>query len=231
VITANYFGRRMVLSAAKTAHHRLWITYWRALGASPRGRQGSSAATPSSALHAWRYGGDGKAVESHPKKIPKKACVESGWSGAERSGLIYMWHHPDPARRAEPEFGLRVASRSGGKGRRDSLAMSVSRFKTHPREIVDETVSETRRIFPKVTNPHVDLFENDPTARTPTAHPRRRLTPRASGGKDEFEITGHRTTYFGPGYQLSGMKGVLEARSPERAHAGDLENSISVACC
>ncbi|HEX7670129.1 MAG TPA: Rieske 2Fe-2S domain-containing protein [Polyangiaceae bacterium] len=217
ILPANYFGRNLVLFRGEDGAPRLLDTYCAHLGASlaAGGKVvGNSIECP---FHAWRYGGDGKCVEiPYAKKIPKKACVES-WTVREQNGLIYMWHHPNPAHRMEPEFDIPVLEEWGKDGW-TRWTMSKLPIKTHPREIVENVVDKAH--FPKVHNTHVDMFENEFDGPNATQRTRGVAYP-LGGGKDEFEIT---ATYFGPGYQLSWMKGVLEARLLNAHTPVDLEN-------
>lgn len=202
VIPLEYFGKKMVLFRGEDGVPRLLDAYCAHLGASlAHGSRvvGNSIECP---FHAWRYGGDGRCVEiPYAKKIPKKACVES-WTVREENGLVYMWHHPAGT---GPEFDIPKLEEWGNPAW-TRWTMSKLRIKTHPREIVENVVDKAH--FPKVHNTHVEKFENEFDGHKATQHTLAVAYP-VGGGKDEFEIT---ATYFGPGYQLSWMKGVLEAR-------------------
>src|SRR5689334_13693116 len=84
--------------------------------------------------------------------------------------------------------------------------MSKLRIKTHRNEIVEHPGDKAH--FHHEHNTHVALFANAFDGEKATQHTRGVAYP-VGGSKDECEIT---ATYFGPGYQFSWMKGVLEAR-------------------
>lgn len=202
VLSVEYFGKRMVLFRGEDGAPRLLDAYCAHLGASLAAGGKVVGNTIECPFHAWRYGGDGQCVDiPYAKKIPKKACVEA-WTVREDNGLVYVWHHP--AGRA-PEFDVPILEEWEKPGW-TRWTMSKLRIKTHPKEIVENVVDKAH--FPKVHNTHVEVFENEFDGEKATQHTRGVAYP-VGGGKDEFEIT---ATYFGPGYQFSWMKGVLEAR-------------------
>lgn len=202
VMPVSYFGEQMVLFRGEDGTVRLLETYCAHLGASlaAGGKVvGNGIECP---FHGWRYGGNGACIEiPYAKKIPKKACVRA-FTAEEKNGLIYMWHHPSGT---PPEFDVATLDDWGREGW-TRWTMSKLRIRTHPREIVENVVDKAH--FPKVHNTHVETFENEFDGPNATQRTRGVAYP-VGGGKDEFEIT---ATYFGPGYQFSWMKGVLEAR-------------------
>lgn len=202
VLALRYFGKNMVLFRGEDGTARLLGAHCAHLGASLAAGGKVVDNAIECPFHAWRYGGDGRCVDiPYAKKIPKKACVRA-WRVQEKNGLIYMWHHPAGG---EPEFDIPDLEEWGKEGW-TQWTMSQLRIKTHPKEIVENVVDKAH--FPKVHNTHVDVFENDFDGPKATQHTKGVAYP-VGGGKDEFEIT---ATYFGPGYQFSWMKGVLEAR-------------------
>jgi 3-ketosteroid 9alpha-monooxygenase subunit A len=202
VVPVEYFGRKMALFRGEDGEPHLLDTYCAHLGASLAAGGKVVGNTIECPFHAWRYGGDGRCVDiPYAKKIPKKACVES-WTLSEKNGLVYMWHHPA---RTGPEFDIPTLDAWGDAGW-TRWTMSKLRIKTHPKEIVENVVDKAH--FPKVHNTHVESFENEFVGHQAIQRTRAIAYP-IGGGKDEFEIT---ATYFGPGYQLSWMKGLLEAR-------------------
>jgi 3-ketosteroid 9alpha-monooxygenase subunit A len=83
---------------------------------------------------------------------------------------------------------------------------AILHIKTHPREIVENVVDIGH--FIPVHGTHIDNLKNefiDHTAvqiNTGVAYP-------VGGGKDTYSLN---ATYFGPGYQVTHMKGYLESR-------------------
>jgi 3-ketosteroid 9alpha-monooxygenase subunit A len=214
VVPLAYFGRELVLFRGEDGEARLLDAYCAHLGANLSAGGKVVENTIECPFHAWRYGGDGRCVEiPYAKKIPKKACVEA-WTVREQNGLVYMWHHP--ARR-EPEFDIPVLEEWGMPGW-TRWTMSKLRIRTHPKEIVENAVDKAH--FPTVHDTHVDVFENEFDAEKATQRTKGVAYP-VGGGKDEFEIS---ATYFGPGYQFSWMKGVLEARLLNAHTPVDSEN-------
>jgi 3-ketosteroid 9alpha-monooxygenase subunit A len=201
-LSLRYFGRKMVLFRGEDQTPRLLDAYCAHLGASLADGGKVVGNTIECPFHAWRYAGDGRCVEiPYAKKIPKKACVEA-WTVREQNGLVYMWHHPQ---NKGPEFDIPVLEEWGKPGW-TRWTMSKLVIQTHPREIVENVVDKAH--FPKVHNTHVEAFENEFDGPMATQRTKGVAYP-VGGGKDEFEIT---ATYFGPGFQFSWMKGVLEAR-------------------
>ena len=202
VVSLEYFGKKMVLFRGHDGRAHLLDAYCAHLGANLAAGGKVVESTIECPFHGWRYAGDGRCVEiPYAKKIPKNACVAS-WTVKEQNGLVYMWHHPAGQ---PPEFDIPVIEEWNKEGW-TRWTMSQLRIKTHPKEIVENVVDKAH--FPKVHNTHVEVFENEFDGHKATQHTRGVAYP-VGGGKDEFEIT---ATYFGPGYQISWMKGVLEAR-------------------
>jgi 3-ketosteroid 9alpha-monooxygenase subunit A len=152
-------------------------------------------------FHHWLFAQDGRCVEIPytDRRIPKKAILRP-WTVREQDGLIYLWHHPE---HTEPEFDLPVIPRSEG----DWLPWRHHRLRlaTHSREIVENVVDIAH--FKYVHGTHVERFENRFERHKAiqinhgTAYPR-------GGGKDRFALE---ATYFGPGVQISDMRGVLHS--------------------
>jgi 3-ketosteroid 9alpha-monooxygenase subunit A len=202
VLSLEYFGKQLVLYRGETGSVHLLDAYCAHLGAHLGAGGKVVGETIECPFHAWRYGGDGRCVEiPYAKKIPVKACVES-WTVREQNGLIHMWHHPE---RSAPEFDI-PALEEWDKPGWTRWTMSKIRIKTHPKEIVENVVDKAH--FAKVHNTHVEEFENEFDGHKATQRTRAVAYP-VGGGKDEFEIT---ATYFGPGFQISWMHGVLDAR-------------------
>lgn len=217
VLALEYFGRRMVLFRGEDGRANLLDAFCAHLGASLAAGGKVVGNTIECPFHGWRYAGDGRCVEiPYSKKIPKKACVES-WPVREQNGLIYLWHHPAGR---EPEFEIPTLEEWGQEGW-TRWTMSKLHIKTHPREIV-ENVADVAH-FPKVHNTHVESFENEFDGHIATQHTKGLAYP-VGGGEDRFEIT---AKYFGPGFQLSWMKGVIETRLLN-AHTPVDENSLDL---
>lgn len=152
-------------------------------------------------FHAWRFGPDGVCQHiPYEDDVPRKARVRS-WPVAERNGMIFVWHH---RRGAAPNWQIPVLEQHGDSA---WTAWSHSRMdiKTHPREIIENVADKQH--FPRVHRTELEHFENVFDAHKATQIARGVAYPQP-GQRDAFEIT---ATYFGPGYQVSWMQGVLNS--------------------
>jgi 3-ketosteroid 9alpha-monooxygenase subunit A len=155
-------------------------------------------------FHRWKFGADGLCVEIPYSEapIPKKARLRS-WEVRERDGMIYLWYHPegggpefDP-----PDLGLDAALSPWSPWRHHKI-----RIATHSREIVENVVDIAH--FSSVHGTEIDFFENRFEGVRAIQRNRGIAYPRG-GGKDRFELE---ATYYGPGVQISEMRGVLASR-------------------
>jgi len=174
-------------------------------------------------FHHWLFDQSGQCIEIPytEKRIPRKARLEP-WTVREQGGLIYLWHHPDGG---GPEFD--VPELPVGDGEWSPWQHHILRINTHSREIVENVVDIAH--FKYIHGTHVGRFENrfeDHKAiqiNQGTAYPR-------GGGKDEFELE---ATYYGPGVQISDMRGVLHsllvnAHTMVDEHTLDLRFGVSL---
>lgn len=153
-------------------------------------------------FHAWVFGADGRCVDiPYAKKIPKQAKVRA-WAVRERNGLVFLWH--DPAG-GEPDWEIPVIPEVGDAGWLP-WNLDCIRVRTHPREIVENVADKAH--FPEVHGTHVDHFENEYVDHMAIQRTRGIAYPRG-GGQDPFSLT---ATYYGPGYQITEMDGVLKNR-------------------
>jgi len=152
-------------------------------------------------FHHWLFSESGECVEIPytDRRIPKMARLEP-WTVREQDGLIYLWHHPD---KSQPEFD--VPSIPRGEGDWLPWKHSVLRLKTHSREIVENVVDIAH--FKYIHGTHVHRFENRFEGHKAIQINQGTAFPRG-GGKDEFELE---ATYYGPGVQISDMRGVLHS--------------------
>ena len=152
-------------------------------------------------FHAWLFDKDGACTHiPYQEDIPRKARVRS-WPTVERNGMIFIWHHRDGA---SPGWEIPIIEQHGDSA---WTAWKHSRMdiKTHPKEIIENVADKQH--FPRVHRTNIVQFDNvfEDHKATQIAHGIAFPRP---GQKDEFHIT---ATYFGPGYQVSRMDGVLSS--------------------
>lgn len=152
-------------------------------------------------FHAWQFGRDGKCAHiPYQDEIPRKARVRS-WPTAELNGLIFVWHHREGA---APTWQIPTIDEHNADGWTD-WSHSRMDIKTHPREIIENVADKQH--FPRVHRTNITRFENVFEDHKATQLAEGIAYPRP-GQVDNFKIT---ATYFGPGYQVSWMHGVLSS--------------------
>jgi len=160
--------------------------------------EGDSVKCP---FHAWKFNGSGECTDiPYAKKIPAKAKLPC-WPVEEKNGMIYVWHDPE---KNPPSWEIPTIEWYGSD---DWTAWNCGQLdvKTHPREIVENVVDVGH--FVPVHGTHVDTIENIFEAHTAkqinsgTAYP-------LGGGKDKYQLE---ATYYGPGYQVTDMRGVMHS--------------------
>jgi 3-ketosteroid 9alpha-monooxygenase subunit A len=153
-------------------------------------------------FHHWLFAENGECVEIpySDRPIPTKARLNP-WTVREQNGLIYLWHHPQGG---APEFDLPPLP-VGQDPTWLPWKHHILRIKTHSREIVENVVDIAH--FKFVHGTHVEHFENRFEGHQAVQVNRGIAYPRG-GGKDVFELE---ATYYGPGFQISDMRGVLQS--------------------
>jgi 3-ketosteroid 9alpha-monooxygenase subunit A len=153
-------------------------------------------------FHHWLFEKDGACVEIpySDRPIPKKAILKP-WLVKEQNGLIYVWHH---AQGEAPEFSPPELP-TGTEQEWGGWAHHCLRINTHSREIVENVVDVAH--FKYIHGTHVEQFENRFEGHKAVQVNRGIAYPRG-GGKDAYELE---ATYYGPGVQISDMRGVLHS--------------------
>ncbi len=212
-----YFGEAMVLYRGEDGLARIFDAFCPHLGADLAAGGnvvGNDIVCP---FHAWRFDGAGQCVEiPYCERIPKGAELRA-WPVTERNGLIFVWYHPG---NAPPEFDVPVLPNHTEEGWLP-WRHSILRIKTHSREIVENVVDLGH--FAPVHGTHVDVFENDFVDHKAIQRTKGIAYPRG-GGKDRFELE---ATYYGPGYQISDMRGYLHSMLVN-AHTMVDENTLDL---
>ena len=199
-IKLNYFGQALALFRGEDGVARVLDGYCPHLGAH-MGKGEVVGDTLRCPFHHWRFDAGGACVEiPYCEKIPAKARVRA-WPVIERNGMIYVWHHPE---RAAPDFDVPSLPNHEAEGWLP-WKYAKMRIKTHSKEIVENVVDVAH--FAPVHGTHVDWFENEFDGHKAIQRTRGVAYPRG-GGKDTFSLT---ATYYGPGYQISDMKGYLRS--------------------
>ena len=162
-------------------------------------------------FHAWRFDRSGKCIEvPYAKHIPKKACIRS-FEAIDRNGLSFVWHDP---KGSAPDFEIPVLEEYGKAGWSD-WSLHRREIKTHPREIV-ENVADVAHFKVVHHLKGVSHFENVYENHMATQ------VMRGNGSTRDVET---RATYFGPAYQVTWMKSLVESRLVN-AHTPIDENSL-----
>jgi 3-ketosteroid 9alpha-monooxygenase subunit A len=152
----------------------------------------------------------------YASKTPPGATIKS-WPVQELNGLIFVWH--DRAGGA-PNYEIPVLPEYEDPAW-GPWEVELLHIKTHPREVLENMADKAH--FPRVHSTNVLKFENEFTDHLCVQRLSGLAYPRA-GGEDRFELE---ATYYGPGYHISVMDGVLESRLL-LAHTPVDENSIDL---
>lgn len=196
-----YFGTAQVLYRGEDGVARVLDGYCPHLGAHLGGGrvEGDHVIC---AFHEWRFDSSGRCVEIPycDHAIPAKAQV-APWPVLERNGMIFLWYHPD---QAEPDFDVPFLPNHEAD---DWLpwAHSCIQIKTHSKEIVENVVDIAH--FRPVHGTQIEKFENEFNDHMAVQRTSGVAYPRG-GGTDKFDLV---ATYYGPGYQISDMDGVLQS--------------------
>ena len=176
---------------------------------------GSSIQCP---FHHWVFNHRGE-CESIPycEKIPKGATLKE-WTVREVNQMIYLWYHPHGD---EPDFDIKVLPIEEEPEAWLPWSHHKIQIKTHSKEIVENVVDIGH--FGPVHGTHVDVFENEFTDHMAIQRTKGVAYPRG-GGKDNFELE---ATYYGPGYQISYMRGYLDSMLVN-AHTMIDENTLDL---
>jgi phenylpropionate dioxygenase-like ring-hydroxylating dioxygenase large terminal subunit len=153
-------------------------------------------------FHAWLFDSSGACQEVPYGRTPPAAKADlKSWTVVEKNGAIFVWYHPDGS---EPEFAVPTLPNHGSE---DWLPWrhSMLRIRTHSKEIVENVVDVGH--FPHVHGTHVERFENQFVDHMAIQHNAGVAYPRG-GGSDRYDLT---ATYYGPGFQVTDMKGVLHS--------------------
>lgn len=168
-------------------------------------------------FHAWRFDYQGSCVDvPYAKKIPRAANVKT-WPVRELNGLIFIWY--DRAG-GEPNYEVPILSEYDDP-KWGPWEVELLHIKTHPREVMENMVDKAH--FPIIHNTAVLNFENEFVDHKCVQRLAALAQPRG-GGEDHFELE---ATYYGPGYHISIMDGVLCSRLL-LAHTPVDENSIDL---
>lgn len=196
-----YFGKHLVLYRSEAGVARILDAHCPHLGAhlGHGGRvEGDAVVCP---FHAWEFDGTGRCTRiPYADKIPNRARVDS-WPVTEKNGVIFVWHDPHGG---APNWEVPTVDHLDND-RWTGWFTNHIEVRTHPREIVENVADKAH--FPVVHRTEVDHFSNAYDGHTATQHTKGTAVP-PGGGVDHFDIT---ATYYGPGFQLSDMRGVLHS--------------------
>ena len=197
-----YFGQDLVIYRGEGGAVKVLDAFCPHLGAhlGHGGKvRGDSIQCP---FHAWRFDGDGQCVEiPYASRVPPQAKVPC-WPVAEKNGMIFVWHDPQ---RGAPDWALPDLDDVLSGGRFTAWNHSVLEIATHPREIV-ENIVDTAHFMP-VHGTSAKKFRNEFHGHVAVQHNEGVAYP-LGGGEDPYTLT---ATYYGPGYMVTHMKGVLES--------------------
>lgn len=195
----HYFDQQLVLYRGEDGVARILDAFCPHLGAH-LGHGGTvEGNTIRCPFHAWRFDPTGHCVEiPYANKIPPKAAVKP-WLVREYNGLIMVYHDPDGK---APDYEIPLIEEYGTA---DWLPWSSSlyRMKTQPREVIENLADKAH--FATVHTTEVDefAFETDgPIAR-------QIMKGRAIFG-EKYEKIAVTATNYGPGIQVTQMKGVFK---------------------
>lgn len=202
VLPIRYFGEDLVLYRGESGAVKVLDAFCPHLGAhlGHGGKvEGDEIRCP---FHAWKFDGEGQCTEvPYASRVPPRAKVDC-WPVVERDGMIFVWHDPE---RGAPDWELPSLASLLEEGRFTAWSHSVLEIKTHPREIV-ENIVDTAHFMP-VHGTHAKKFSNEFHGHVAVQHNEGVAYP-LGGGEDPYTLT---ATYYGPGYMVTHMKGVLES--------------------
>ena len=168
-------------------------------------------------FHAWRFDGNGQCVDvPYAAKIPPGARIKT-WPVRERNGLVFVWY--DRAGGA-PNYEIPVLPQYEDEDW-GPWEVEFLHIKTHPREVLENMADSAHFAYVHATK--VLSFENEFMDHKCVQRLSALAKPRG-GGEDRFDLE---ATYYGPGYHISVMDGVLQSRLL-LAHTPVDENSIDL---
>lgn len=196
-----YFGKDLVLFRTDTGAPRVLDAFCPHMGAH-LGHGGKVAGEEIVCpFHAWRFDGSGACTAvPYATRIPQRARV-GAWPVVEKNGMIYLWHDAD-GRGPDWEIPDLVEL---GADTHTPWNHSLLEIKTHPREIVENLV-DTAHFMP-VHGTDAKSFRNEFDRHIGVQFNEGIAYP-LGGGEDRYTLT---ATYYGPGYMVTDMKGVLDS--------------------
>ena len=212
-----YFGQELVAFRGEDENLAILDAYCPHLGAHLAVGGTVEGCTIRCPFHAWRFDGEGTCVDvPYATRIPPKAKIQR-WHTIERNGLVFLWY--DRAG-GPPNYEIPVLPEYGDPewGPWDVKLLHIA---THPREVM-ENMADSGHFVP-VHGTHIDHFENEFPEHLCIQRIKGMAYPRG-GGEDHFELE---ATYYGPGYHISVMEGVMSSRLL-LAHTPVDENNIDL---
>ncbi len=156
--------------------------------------------------HAWRFGPDGKCndIPYSQGSIPETARVKS-WTVVESLGAIWVWHDPEDGK---PEWDPPTLPQCDDPAWVRPKWDYVGVLNQHPQEVVDN-IADYAHLGP-IHGSTVEAYENEFKGHLATQRQRggHRTLVAADGSKTILDTV---TTYHGPGYLISDMKGMYDA--------------------
>lgn len=196
-----YFGQDMVLYRTEDGVPTILDAYCPHMGAhlAHGGKvEGDTIVCP---FHAWSFDGKGRCTKvPYASKVPAKAKVRA-WEVREKNGMIYVWHDRDGL---GPDWEIPELE-GYGPDRYLPWNHSMLEIKTHPREIIENLV-DTGHFMP-VHGTDAQSFRNEFHGHIGVQYNEGVAYP-LGGGEDKYALT---ATYYGPGYMVTHMKGVMES--------------------
>lgn len=150
-------------------------------------------------FHAWRFDASGECVEvPYAKRIPPKGACTRSWHTMEKMGLVFIWHDP---RGGDPEYDIPDLPEYGQEG---WTGWNLKRLTidTHPREVI-ENVADVAHFGTVHKIGEIDEFDNIYEDHKATQI----MKGRGAGGELDS-----RATYFGPAFQITWMRTIVESR-------------------
>lgn len=196
-----YFGKDMVLFRTEEGVARILDAYCPHMGAHLGHGGKVEGETIRCPFHAWSFDGAGQCTRvPYASKIPAKAKMRV-WDVVEKNGMIYVWHDQDGL---GPDWVVPDLE-AYGTDRFLPWNHSMLEIKTHPREIIENLV-DTGHFMP-VHGTDARAFRNEFHGHVGVQYNEGVAYP-LGGGADPYTLT---ATYYGPGYMVTHMKGVMES--------------------